>query len=106
MFVSPDKLSDEKRGHLTPYPCRRRISSQSPRTSASRNDFVCYEVLRPMPKKKKPSRMTSFTKKDIKYLVDDLRLYSGNIARVTDLHGPHPHDGHISGVLHTLDGQV
>lgn len=31
-------------------------------------------------KKKQPARMTAFTKKNIKHLLDDLRLYSGNIC--------------------------
>jgi hypothetical protein len=53
-------------------------------------------------KKKHPARMTAFTKKNIKHLLDDLRLYSGNIAKITDVYGPHPHsNGHISGVIHT-----
>lgn len=46
--------------------------------------------------------MTAFTKRDVKRLLEDLRLYSGNIAEITDVHGPHAHSGnHIGGVIHT-----
>jgi hypothetical protein len=46
--------------------------------------------------------MTAFTKKDIRHLLDDLQLYLGNIAKITDLHGPHSHSGgHIGGIIHT-----
>jgi hypothetical protein len=45
--------------------------------------------------------MTRFTKKDIKHLLDDLRLYSGNIAKITNVHGPHSGTGYIGGVVHT-----
>jgi hypothetical protein len=46
--------------------------------------------------------MSVFTDEDVKRLVDDLCLYSGNISDVTDLHGPHPHNGwQFGGVIHT-----
>lgn len=47
-------------------------------------------------------RMTAFTEQDIDYLLQDLQLYSGNIRDVSDLHGPHSHNGGtFGGVIHT-----
>src|SRR5437868_3431950 len=46
--------------------------------------------------------MTVFTKNDIKNLLADLQLYSGNIREITDLHGPHQHNaGTFGGVIRT-----
>jgi hypothetical protein len=55
-----------------------------------------------MPHKKPSPRMKVFTKKDIKNLLADLQLYSGNIRDITDLHGPHASNGgSFGGVIHT-----
>src|SRR6267154_1287783 len=49
-----------------------------------------------------PPRMTAFCKKDIKYLIEDLKLYSGNIAKIAGIHSPQSsNDGHFNGVIHT-----
>ena len=46
--------------------------------------------------------MTAFTKRDIKNLLEDLKLYSGNIMKITGIHGPHTgNGGGIGGVIHT-----
>ena len=45
--------------------------------------------------------MTAFTAQDVTNLLDDLKLYSGNIRKITGLHGPHTPDGHFGGVIHT-----
>lgn len=52
--------------------------------------------------KKQPVRMSTFTREDVDHLLHDLQLYSGNIAEITDLHGPHPNNGwQFGGVIHT-----
>ena len=45
--------------------------------------------------------MTKFTAKDIKNLLADLELYSGNIKKVTDIFGPHEHNPSFTGIAHT-----
>ena len=46
--------------------------------------------------------MEAFSKKDIRNLLSDLQLYSGNIKEVTDVYGPTPHGDHcIGGKIHT-----
>lgn len=55
-----------------------------------------------MPKAEQPPHMTAFTKRDIKNLLEDLKLYSGNIMKITGIHGPHTgNGGGIGGVIHT-----
>lgn len=53
-----------------------------------------------MPSKKHTKKLR-FSRLDIKRLLSDLLLYSGNIKKITDVHGPHPHNDYISGVVHT-----
>ena len=59
-------------------------------------------MLTPKSEPKKPVWMTVFTPEDVGHLLDDLQLYSGNITKITGVHGPHPQNGSlIGGVIHT-----
>src|SRR3954451_25087843 len=55
-----------------------------------------------MPAKKQSTKARPFTKKDVKHCLSDLEIYSGNIREITDVHGPHDHNGgRFGGVIHT-----
>lgn len=46
--------------------------------------------------------MQKFTKEDIKNLVDDFQLYSGNVKEISEIYGPHEHNaGSIGGEVRT-----
>ena len=46
-------------------------------------------------------QMSVFNEVDVHHLLSDLQLYSGNIMKITDVHGPFPGSGYVSGVIHT-----
>lgn len=45
--------------------------------------------------------MTKFTPIDVKHLISDLQIYSGNIQEITNICGPHKHNSSIQGTIRT-----